>query len=99
MSSDWLNRHTRAWTSPESGHERAVVGLIRSWLEYAEAHESSLGSNIGEDGYLGDEWRDIGLALRGLLNGETGRLDCGTLDRAILDALESAGFKEEDGFR
>ncbi len=45
-----------------------------------------------DDGVLGDEWAKIGGALRGLLNGETGRFDCGTLDRLFCETLRSEGL-------
>ena len=42
---------------------------------------------------LGQEWAAMGRALLGLLNGETGRIDCGTLDGDIRRALERNGYE------
>jgi hypothetical protein len=42
---------------------------------------------------IGDAWEEIGRAILVLLNGETGRLDCGTLDAFIRDTLESEGAR------
>lgn len=50
---------------------------------------------IGEDYVLGPEWATIGRALLALLNGETGRLDCGTLDGIIRDTLRAEGTEDE----
>jgi hypothetical protein len=84
--------HQKAMRLPRPGYEAAVVGMFKGWLAYAEAHAGSCGSIIGSDYVLGPEWEAIGQALLGLLNGETGRLDCGTLDREIRAALKEQGF-------
>jgi len=70
----------------------AIVSLFSGRLKYADEHKWKYHSGIGEDGLLGDEWAKIGGALRGLLNGETGRFDCGTLDKLIADTLRAEGF-------
>lgn len=76
-------------------HEIAVVMMLKGWAVYAEAHRKAFDSPIGEDYVLGPEWRAVGLGIRGLLNGVTGRLDCGTLDAFILDTLKENGFDVE----
>jgi hypothetical protein len=48
--------------------------------------------SVGEDHFLGKSWARQGFALRELLNGETGRLDCGTLDAILCDNLSEQGF-------
>ena len=50
------------------------------------------GSPIGEDGVLGEYWAEWGKALRGLLNGDCGRLDCGSLDTVLVDNLLEQKF-------
>ena len=52
------------------------------------AHQDAYEFSIHADGVLGAAWAQIGEGLLGLLNGERGRLDGGTLDRAIRDLLE-----------
>lgn len=84
-------QHQEACINPRPGFERALVRMLRGWLEYAEVYEGRYESRIGDDGILGPEWEAIGEALRGLLNGEAGRLDCGTIDSIILDAMRDAG--------
>ena len=81
------------------GLERAYVLMLRGWLEYADAHRLTMGSKIGDDHVLGDEWFKIGEALRGLLNGDLGRLDGGTLDTIIADNLNEQGFDLDIGER
>lgn len=96
----WQDRHDSAvWTNeaPElpNTFEHAIVCGVESWAEYATCHLARYESPIGQDHILGPMWRDWGLALRGLLNGETGRLDCGTLDGFILATLEANGVETE----
>lgn len=90
----WHRRHAAAMACPRDGHEAAMVKMLTGWLEYQSAHAERFKSGIGDDYVLGPEWEAIGNALRGLLNGETGWLDCGTLDGVILDALKAEGFEE-----
>jgi hypothetical protein len=89
---DWKARHEQALRAPTPGtHEAALVGMFGAWVAYAEAHRRAYDSPIGDDGVLGDEWRAIGHGLLGLLNGDLGRLDGGSMDRAIRTVLEHAG--------
>ncbi len=82
----WRERHKKArWVEP-------IAHAIKAWVDYALEHEARFGSPIGEDGVLGPAWEQWGLALRTLLNGETGDLDCGTLDTILVDNLVEQGF-------
>jgi hypothetical protein len=78
----WQYQHQDAMLSPNA-REKPVVDMVRSWIDYRKQHKARYDSDILEDYVLGPEWRAIGNALLGLLNGETGRLDCGTLDSLI----------------
>jgi hypothetical protein len=89
---DWEKRHLHAVVSPLEGFEQALVELFSGWLRYSQAVAHRYDGRIGDDGVLGPEWGAIGAALRGLLNGETGRLDCGTLDALLADTLREQGF-------
>ena len=91
----WKSRHIAAIRAPRLGFERAIVRGIRSWLEYAQAHKRRYESGIGKDGHLGEIWAAQGRALHDLLDGETGRLDCGTLSTIIHRALRAEGFGED----
>ncbi len=57
--------------------------MLVGWLAYARVHQDRHENAVGNDGFLGDHWEALGRAILGLLNGETGRLDCGTLDKLI----------------
>lgn len=69
--------------------------MIKGWAKYAEDHRARFESPIGQDGVLGDYWESIGDALRGLLNGDCGRLDCGTLDGFILRTMAGNGVSTD----
>ncbi len=65
--------------------------MVQGWADYARTHRNRFESTIGEDYVLGPQWQAIGEGLLGLLNGETGALDCGTLDGFIRDTMEAHG--------
>lgn len=75
------------------GFERAIEKMIEGWQEYAEAHNATYESQIGDDAVIGEEWAEIGQALLGLLNGELGRLDGGTLSSYIRRVARSNGVR------
>ncbi len=76
-------------------HEVAIAAMVKGLAEYAYAYNAAYGSNLASDHVLGEYWETIAHALRGLLNGEIGRLDGGLTDKAICEALESAGFNPD----
>ena len=105
----WADRHDAAWglqgpdchARKSEGNapflmEQAITAMAKGWALYAETHALRFGDKISEDYVLGPEWLQAGKAIRALLNGETGRLDCGTVDSFILDAIHAAGFTEAD---
>src|SRR5574338_930214 len=99
----WQGRHMAAIRAAVNGanndHEGSIVRMIDAWASYADAHRARYESGIGDDGVLGDEWEAMGRAIRALLNGESGRLDCGTLDAFIPDTLNAEGFDPDCGGR
>lgn len=99
----WKDRHQDATAfargaltvrSPNDGRrlEQAVAFAIQAWCEYAQAHQKRFESKIGEDCVLGPAWAAWGAALRTLLNGERGHLDCGTINTILHDNLTEQGF-------
>lgn len=92
----YVRRHWEAIHNPR-GIECAITafrdGLLRYGLEYGEHFE---GLNVGSDAILGDQgWLEMARAYLTLLNGPTGRLDCGTLDSEVRGWAERFGFSEE----
>lgn len=87
---DYLQAHRKAIDRTAAGFESPVVDILRALAEYADAHRNRYESEIGLDGVLGDGFEQIASGLLVLLNGETGRLDCGTLDGAIRKLCKAA---------
>lgn len=100
----WKARHMqeilRARNNPPSlskNHAIAMVRAFDAWIDYALAHQKRFDSPIGEDYVLGPAWARWGFALRELLNGEAGSLDCGTLDSILCHNLTEMGFDPDEG--
>lgn len=89
MNSANKAQHFRAWSV-----ENPVAGMVSAWVKYADRHAKQFGSGIGEDYVLGADWLKMGLAIRGLLNGELYGLDAGTVDAIIHECLIAQGFEE-----
>lgn len=91
----YLTRHNQAIQAPR-GFERAITalraGLLEYGLQYGERYD---GCEIGKDGVLGDGWLDLARGYLALLNGECGRLDCGSLDSEVRSWARKFGFEEE----
>jgi hypothetical protein len=88
----WLRNHAIAMSHPRPGFESAIVGMLNAWAAYEQAHTKNHEHTIGDDHVLGPAWESLGQAIRALLNGETGRLDCGTIDGIICSRLKANGF-------
>jgi hypothetical protein len=94
---DWQGRHTAAWFGGSSnGFARCIRNMISVWCTYAEQHQRRYESPIGEDGVLGAEWARMGKSILGMLNGETGNLDCGTVDGLIRSIAAGHGVDSEE---
>lgn len=91
----WYRNHFDALRFPVD-FEVGIVHGLQAWLDYAGQHARSYSSLIGEDGVIGEHWKDWGLAIRGLLNGVCGRLDCGTVDGFILRVLQEHGINTDE---
>ena len=88
---DWQTRHNDAVNYPR-GIERGLILMIQGWELYAAKMLQQHGYKVGEDGYCGEYWNDIGKALIKLLSGPTGnRLDMGTLDKGIREIASEYG--------
>ena len=88
----WQDNHLAALRRPR-GFEVPIITMLEGWAKYADQVRIEYGGGL--DQVLGSRWADLGRAIHGLLDGETGRLDCGTLSSFIHGALESQGFKDE----
>ena len=93
MRTDWKMIHRAAFNSPRR-HEKPIVQLLNALDLYAANHERLYESPIGEDGVLGAAFLDMAKGLVRLLDGETGRLDCGTLWGDVDRLLRASGFEK-----
>jgi hypothetical protein len=90
-------RHYREWQSPHSRFVKALKQMIEGWEAYAAAHQKTYESPIGEDGVIGEYWRQIGQGLRGLLDGDTGsEIDCGTLEHSLRSTMKLNAVDPDD---
>ena len=87
----YWQRHEDALNHPR-GVELPIAYMLGAWLLYADLYRERFVSGIGRDYVLGPEWAKIGGALRGLLNGDCGRIDCGAVDAVICDTLKDEGI-------
>ncbi len=80
----------------ESGFANCIGQMLRALAVYADSHLKEYNSTVAEDYFIGVQWRNSLASVRALLNGETGLLDCGDADRAILAMYRAAGFEGDD---
>jgi hypothetical protein len=84
MATEWAERHCRALGNPK-GIEAAIVGLLDAWVLYANCYRDRYESDIQNDYVIGEAWSTVADGILGLLDGELGRLDAGTIDSVIRD--------------
>lgn len=93
----WQAHFLAAWRPfvpdqlPGKEFEAALVPMIVGAARYADEHAARYESVIGDDGVLGPHFKDILTGLRGLLNGQLGQLDGGTLDGILCDIAAATG--------
>jgi hypothetical protein len=80
----WQSQHKQAVASPRSGGERAIMLLLESFAEMADA-SLQFETPIGHDYVIKDHAKALLEAARAYLNFDIGRLDAGTLDRLIVE--------------
>jgi hypothetical protein len=99
-SNKWGERHVRAWQrgqdASRASQAAAIVRMVEAWAMYADAHSKRYEDLIGNDYVLGPQWKDAGMSIRALLDGEAGGLDCGVVSSLIVDIILSQGFTQED---
>lgn len=93
----WQRRHMEAWRSVK-GPASIIRRMVDALGMYADSHAARYQSHLGidRDGVLGPAWLNMLKACRVLLNGETGGLDCGTVDGLLCAMALNEGFSESD---
>ena len=91
-------QHQRAAELGETNDAgRSLMKMLAGWEDYTEAYEKRYEGPIGDDGVIGRYWAETGLAIKRLLDGETGGLDCGSIASNITASIEAQGMKT-DGY-
>ena len=70
----------------------AVKSMLSAAADYADNYERMYEQPLSSDYVLGPLWEDLLWSVRGLLDGETGGLDCGYACQCIVEMLEHQGF-------
>ena len=95
IANNWATRHNVAVSHPAKA-EKGILDACYALEAMAEAHAERYATVIGDDGVLGECWLKILHGVRGMLNGETGRLDCGTVDGWLVRLALEHGFTDEE---
>lgn len=93
--------HRKALDGNGNDFARAMIAMLTGWEQYADAHRERYDQPVGWDFAIGTWWGEAGLAIKRLLDGEVGGLDCGSLSHNILAKMEAEGLKEgvdHDGY-
>ena len=91
----YLERHNAAIRSPRA-FESPIIRLYMAIERYCADHAARYHSPVGEDAVLGDSVKCLAMALNGLLDGETGRLDAGTVHSAINRLMREHALGESE---
>jgi hypothetical protein len=92
----WQQRHLRACESPQTSFERAVVSVCDGLTEYLSGLEFD-DDGKWSDYVLAPALGEILLGVRGLLNGDLGRLDGGTVDTFLSNVAALIRFDLDAG--
>lgn len=74
------------------GHEKQLIDLLRSWLEYADTYKRETSTHIGENPILGTTWIRFGELVKLLCNEDIGRLNKKTLLIIIDSAMRKSKY-------
>lgn len=88
------DQHNMAVSNPK-GIELGIVGMIAALEHYASEYRKETGVLVGEDGYTDTLFLDILNGIKGLLNCETGRLDCGKIDTYLTNLAGQNGITQK----
>lgn len=89
----WADRHVRLWEVPGCGGN-PLKDMICGLASYCDQHYSLFDSPIGDDSMLSKSILHILKGLRGLLDGELGQFDAGTLDYTLCELAKKVGIRD-----
>jgi predicted RNA methylase len=80
------NQNTDKSAIDEMG--KAISDITDALERYANAYNNIFDRGIGNDYVIGDHWKDVCEGVIGLLNGDTGNIDCAATDRRLRQLIE-----------
>ena len=89
----WARGNFTAATFPSTPYEIAIVALCEGIQKYVDAYAQTNNPEDSEMDYLTGDW--VGTIIdgvRGMLNGDLGRLDGGTVDGWLVYVAEEIGY-------
>lgn len=78
------------------GFELPLVRGLQALESYAQTYVLRYSAHVSEDGVMGEYWITWAISLRNLLDGDTGRLNCGHMHSYINDLAKYYGYTERD---
>ena len=91
-AADKQRKHQWSWDHPYPGFEFSLRCMVEGAVTYAATYAMRYQVPISRDAILGDEWLKIVQGLIVLLDGDTGRYHCPTIDGLLRATAEQAGF-------
>ena len=89
----WARGNFTAATFPSTPYEIAIVALCEGIQRYVDAYAQTNNPEDSEMDYLTGDWvGNVIEGVRGMLNGDLGRLDGGTVDAWLLYVAEEIGY-------
>ena len=89
----WARGHFTAALFPSTPYEIAIVALCDGIKMYVDAYAQTNNPEDSEMDYLTGDWvGNVIEGVRGMLNGDLGRLDGGTVDAWLLYVAEEIGY-------
>lgn len=73
----------------------SLLKMLGGLEQYAAAHRAAYHEPVGDDAVLGPAFASIASGVLGLLNGETGGFDAGSLDSNIREFMVAQGFNAD----
>jgi hypothetical protein len=84
--------HKLAVADPRPGFESAITALVYGLCSYREAYAARYHAELSESPHVADDWLTVARGIIGLLDGDTDRLHCPSVDGLIRATAQQAGF-------
>ncbi len=89
---DWFLRHLRACEQPATVYERGITTLCQGLHVLVSGADTEVEADSIADAVFTPAFGSVIEGIRDLLNGPTGRLDCGLVDSWLCDMAERVSW-------